>query len=94
MLDIKKCPHCGGHVEQTGSTLNLTRGRILFESWICRVCGTRVETRKIGTEPVEVLLTSQPKAVIDAALNDRMEREAEGHREFFAKGGHHVRIQP
>ena len=89
MSDFKKCPHCDSHLELVNSTLSWTRGRVLFQSWLCRACGVRQETRKIGSEPEEVLLTSQPRAVIDAAENARMAAEAAGHAEFIQKGRPH-----
>ena len=87
MSDFRKCPHCQTRLEQTGAVLNLTRGKVHFRSWLCPDCGTRQETRRINDESEEVLLTSKPKAVIDAALNDRMEQELEGHRQFQSIGG-------
>lgn len=88
----ERCPHCDSRLDQTGAVLNLARGKTHFWSWACRSCGTRVETRKIDFGPVEVLLVSQPKAVIDAALDDRVERESLGHAEFqVIRGRRNVR---
>ena len=87
MPEIKKCPNCGDHMDLVSETLNLSHGKVHFRSWLCRSCGVRMETRRIGNAPEEALLVSQPRAVVDAALNDRMERETEGHRQFQAIGG-------
>lgn len=87
MPEIKRCPHCDSHLELVNSTLSWTRGRVLFQSWLCPGCGVRQETRRIGSGEEEVLLTSAPKAVVDAAENARMEQESLGHREFQSIGG-------
>ena len=90
MSDIRNCPHCNAHLELVSETLNWTKGKVHFRSWLCRSCGVRQETRKIGNEPEETLLTSKPRAVIDAAHDARMEQERLGHEQFQAKGGRHV----
>lgn len=87
MSDIRRCPHCSAHLEQTSAVLNLSHGKTHFRSWLCRGCGTRVETRQLGNELEDVLLVSKPKAVIDAAVHERMEAESLGHREFQSIGG-------
>ena len=83
----ERCPHCQTRLEQTGAVLSNVRGRVHFRSWACPDCGTRVETRRVGSGEEEVLLVSPPRAVVDAALNDRMEQELEGHRQFQSIGG-------
>lgn len=90
----EKCPRCAHPLEQTNAVLNLTHGKVHFRSWICRACGTRLETRQLGTEPEEVLLTSPPRAQVDAALQDRMEAERLGHEQFFAKSRGRIHHDP
>lgn len=87
MSDFKKCPNCSAHLELVNEVLNLTHGKVHFRSWLCPGCGVRVETRRIGNEPEETLLVSQPRTVIDARLAEEDARRAEGHRQFLSVGG-------
>jgi len=76
MSDIMKCPHCGKHLGQTDAMLNVNQGKVLFCSWLCPRCGTRVETRAVGSEPEETLLISPPQ--IDSVERKQAERQAQG----------------
>lgn len=89
-MEINQCPNCGETFELTSSTESNVRGRVIFRSWLCPGCGVRRETRRIGSEPEEILMTSPPRAVIDAAAQERADAVAEGVRQFFAKGDRHV----
>ncbi|NCC05338.1 MAG: hypothetical protein EOM37_15180 [Proteobacteria bacterium] len=75
MSDIMKCPHCGKHLGQTDAVLNLNQGKVHFRSWLCPCCGTRVETRSLGSEPEETLLISPPQ--IDSAQRKQAEHQAQ-----------------
>lgn len=92
MSDIMKCPHCSTEFELISATESNRRGRVRFESLLCPGCGTRRETRQIGSGPTEVLMTSQPRAVTDKQAQERADAVAEGVKEFFCKsqGGIHA----
>ena len=75
-LDFKKCPHCQDHLGLTSETLSLVHSKVLFCSWLCPRCGTRVETRAVGSEPEETLLISPPQ--IDSVQRKQAERQAQG----------------
>lgn len=75
MSDIMKCPHCGKHLGQTDAVLNLNQGNVLFCSWLCPRCGTRVETRAVGSEPEETLLIAPPH--IDSEQRKQADRHAQ-----------------
>ncbi len=92
MSDTMKCPHCGKTFELAGVPESTRRGLIRFESLLCPGCGTRRETRRIGREPEEVLMTSRPRAEVDNERQERADALAQGVKEFFAKGDPHVRI--
>lgn len=91
MEQIDICPHCGQTLELTGETKSTIRGKVHFRSLACPDCGTRRETRKIGAEAEEVLMTSPPRAEVDAAAQARADAVAAGVKEFFAKGDRYVR---
>lgn len=86
-MEINECPNCGETFELTSSTESNVRGRVTFRSWVCPSCGTRRESRQIGSEAEETLMTSPPRAEVDAARQERADAVAEGIKEFFAKAG-------
>ena len=92
MERVNICPHCSAEFELVSSTESTRRGLVRFESLLCPGCGCRRETRRIGREPVEVLMTSRPRAEVDRQAQERADRLAEGVRQFFEKaGGIHAR---
>ena len=84
-IPITACPYCYQDLRQTNGVESHTRGMVRFRSWTCDTCGFWRETRKIGQDPEEILLDGEPRSTKDAREQERMEREAEGHREFIAK---------
>ena len=92
MEQIDICPHCDQTMELTGETQSYTRGKRFFRSWICPSCGCRRETRQLGSEVEEVLMTSPPRAEVDRQAQEQVDRRAEGVKEFIARsqGGRSV----
>lgn len=86
-MEINECPNCGETFELTSSTESNVRGRVIFRSWLCPGCGVRRETRRIGSEAEEVLMTSPPRAEVDQQAQARADAVALGVKEFFAKAG-------
>jgi uncharacterized protein (UPF0212 family) len=74
-LDFKKCPHCQEHLGLTSETLSLVHSKVLFCSWLCPVCGSRVETRTVGSDPEETLLIAPPH--IDSEQRKQADRHAQ-----------------
>ena len=71
------------------------RPGVAHREYLCDGCGSRAATtQERGAAEVEVWRTA-PQAELDAAEQARIDREAEGIREFLSIGGRrHVRTLP
>ena len=83
-----------------GSTMRETHQRdirpgVAHRTYYCDECGSRGATSQAKGEAEVELWRTPPQAELDAAEKARIDREAEGIREFLSIGGRrHVRTLP
>lgn len=74
-LDFKKRPHGQDHLGLTSETIPLTHGKVLFCSWICQGCGTRMENRRIYRVTEVILLTRATKVGLASGPRGSLRRD-------------------